>query len=411
MWQYWDHQITKANIADKIIKEFGLVYFNMEERTGKCGTIIALCEDLNLSKGVLVLTTKEGIKGWKEALANLPCIQGYEVTNYHQAHKYNPNNYSIIVLDECHQYISGYPKPSKLWHNVAKLCKNKPLIYSSATAYAEGSQLLYHQFKLSNWSPFDEFNSFYDWFKHYADRDSDGKLKVTYINNQQTVIDYTAIKHEEVIKDVRHLFVSGTRVELGFDKEPEDVVHYVELNDTTKNVYNILGKHKVIEFTSSINNKDYKLVCDSSAKLRAALHMLEGGVLKIDEEYVLLGNTEKIDYILNTWGDTSDLVIMYYYVAEKEKLEKYFHKAKILQAVRFAEGVDLSMYKHLVIYSQNWSAAKHTQRRARQANMNRTEDINVHFLLVKKAISDQVYKSCAIKKKNFVDSSFKMEEL
>ena len=65
------------------------------------------------------------------------------------------------------------------------------------------------------------------------------------------------------------------------------------------------------------------------------------------------------------------------------------------------------MYKYLVIYSQNWSTAQHTQRRARQANKMRKEPIVVHFLLAKKAISDQVYKMVAINKKNFVDSVFK----
>ena len=65
------------------------------------------------------------------------------------------------------------------------------------------------------------------------------------------------------------------------------------------------------------------------------------------------------------------------------------------------------MYKHLVIYSQNWSTAQHTQRRARQANKERKEPILVHFLLMKNAISDQVYKTVALNKRNFVDSVFK----
>jgi len=38
--------------------------------------------------------------------------------------------------------------------------------------------------------------------------------------------------------------------------------------------------------------------------------------------------------------------------------------------------------------------------------MHRKEDIVVHYLLVKKAISEQVYNTVSINKKNFVDSMF-----
>lgn len=139
--------------------------------------------------------------------------------------------------------------------------------------------------------------------------------------------------------------------------------------------------------------------------------MLEGGVAKIEDEYLVLLNAEKIDYIKTSWSDSKDLVIMYQYKAEKTKLEAEFKHASILQATSFAEGVDLSMYKHLVIYSQDFSTSKHSQRRARQANKQRTEEINVHFLLVKKGISEQVYETVSVNKTNFIDSLFSKEQL
>ena len=85
-----------------------------------------------------------------------------------------------------------------------------------------------------------------------------------------------------------------------------------------------------------------------------------------------------------------------------------FKQAKLLQATSYAEGVDLHQYKHLVIYSQDFSTARHTQRRARQANKNRKEAIIVHFLLVKGGISERVYKTVSINKKNFVDTVFEV---
>jgi len=141
-------------------------------------------------------------------------------------------------------------------------------------------------------------------------------------------------------------------------------------------------------------------------KLRVSLHMLEGGVAKIDGVNRVLANEEKIDYIKAIWGDHSDLVIMYNYISEGVKLKEQFTKAVILQATSFAEGVDLSHIRNLVIYSQDFSTARHTQRRARQANKNRTDPITVHYILVKDAISDQVYNTVTEKKQNFVDSVF-----
>jgi ERCC4-related helicase len=134
-------------------------------------------------------------------------------------------------------------------------------------------------------------------------------------------------------------------------------------------------------------------------------------VAKIGKNYHILRNSEKIQYIINNWGDTEDLVIMYNYIAEQDKLQQHFKKALILQATSYAEGVDLHKYKHLVVYSQDFSTARHTQRRARQANKQREEPITVHFLLVKKAISEQVYKTVSVNKKNFVDSVFKRNKL
>ncbi len=139
--------------------------------------------------------------------------------------------------------------------------------------------------------------------------------------------------------------------------------------------------------------------------------MLEGGVAKIDKQYLVLANREKIDFILRTFGDTEDLVIMYNYIAEQTKLEEVFKKARILQATSFAEGVDLHRHKHLVIYSQDFSTARHTQRRARQANMKRDTPITVHYLLVKKGLSEQVYNTVSVNKRNFVDSVFAKDKI
>ena len=66
-----------------------------------------------------------------------------------------------------------------------------------------------------------------------------------------------------------------------------------------------------------------------------------------------------------------------------------------------AEGVDLSHFDNLIIYSQNFSTSKHSQRRARQANINRADPITVHFLIADTGIDQHIYDSVSVKQENF----------
>lgn len=426
----WPHQHELFDEALPILKENALVYLATEERTGKSLVAIMLAEDTVHGGRVLIITKKKAIEGWNKILNGYIHICGYTVINYESVHKV-AGEYDFIIIDEPHAFIAAYPKKSKTHKNVAKLVQDKPIIFASATSHAQGTQMLYHQLCMSTWSPWSQFKDFYAWYQEYAARDKAGHVKTVYIGPNRTAVDYKAVDHDRVWKDVKHLFVTKTRQELGFEHEPNDIIHYVELSKPIRDIYNTLLKDKVLNFTHGETGEDYTLVCDSSIKLRWALHMLEGGSIKytphVDKkqaklikegkakppkpEYLVLGNLEKVDYILNTWGDSQDLVIMFQYKADLMKLERHFKNARLLQATSYAEGVDLSTYKHLVIYSQDFSTSKHTQRRARQANLERKEPINVHFLLVKKAISEQVYKTVSLNKTNFVDSVFEREEI
>lgn len=370
------------------------MYLAAEERTGKSLTALAICEQSS-AKTILIVTKKgKPLEGWKDTILNYETKKDYTVINYHSVDKIE-GSFDLIVLDESHNYISGYPKHSKLWVKVRKKTAGKLVVYVSATPYAQGPQMLYSQLALSSYSPWRSYSTFYGWHRHY------GIPSLVYLAGR-SMEKYDKCRSEEVLAAVSHLFVSRTRKQCGFKQEPVDKLHYIELSDKTKLAYNTLVKHKIIEYA----DHEEPLVCDTSMKLRTSLHMLEGGVAKIHNDYVILRNTEKVDYILATWGDVKDLAIMYHYKAERTKLEKHFKNALLLQATTNAEGIDLYDTEHLVIYSQDFSTAKHTQRRARQANSLRKEDIVVNFILVKEAISDQVYTTVSLNKQNFVDKFF-----
>lgn len=393
----YPHQLEISTQAYEILKENMIVYVAMLERTGKTLTAILTCEKcLNVNR-VLVLTKKKALDGWFATIdAYKPKIE-FIVTNYHQASKVEPNSYDLVILDEAHSYISGFPKPSAMWQSVAKLTKNKPIIYLSATPSAQGSCMLYHQLKLSSWSPFHEYSTFYKWFAVF------GIPAVRHLGSLQ-VKDYSQCKEGLVWDWVKHLFISYTREELGFKFEPIDKLHFVELSPTT------LYRYKCLENDGYVVINDTEIIADTPTALLTKLHQLEGGTLKQDDKSLILENTEKIDYILNLYGDSSDIVIFYHYVSEFAKLTKYFKKAKLLQASAYAEGVDLSMFDKVLIYSMNFSTAQYTQRRARQANLMRDKPIIVDYILTKGLLSHQVYECVATNKTNFVDKYYRKSQ-
>lgn len=397
----YDYQETLGLIGYGILKANGLVYYACEERAGKTLSAVRCAEHRVADTGetdVLVITKKKALAGWTHTLAEYKSNINFHVTTFHQVHKLDDRDWSLVIIDEAHSYISGFPKPSKMWKTIKSTVYGAEIIYLSATPHAQGYHLLYHQFALSAHSPWRKYNNFYTWHRQF------GEPYSIWVSGRQ-VDQYDRCDDELVAGTIDHLFITKTRAELGFDQEPEDIVHYVELGSNATYVYNHLVKHKWVDLSVG------RLICDTGSKLRYALHMLEGGVCKIDKAYHTLANSEKIDYIIEHFGDSPDTVIMYQYIQEGVKLRAAFKQAEILQGTSYAEGVDLSMYDHLVIYSQDFSTAKHSQRRARQANKERKSPIKVHFLLVKKGVSEQVYTCVSKNKQNFVDSRFERTKI
>ena len=417
-WLPQKHQKQGAIVAAADLMVEGWHYMSWEERTGKTITALLAMQKAGF-KNVLVVTKKNAVPGWEEAIYELGGMLHikFHIMNYHQVGtakrprtgtkvsidlKIDRDAYDGVILDEAHNYISGSPKPSNMYYVIKTAIYDKKVLYLSATPHAQGYQLMFHQMKVCTYTPWQEYDNFYVWFKEY------GIANPQYIGSR-TIEQYNLTHEDKVLQDIDFGFSFMTRAEVGMKHEPHDVLHYVTLDEDTKRVYNEVQRDKVFEYEGFI------VPIDSTMKERTTLHMIEGGVFIMPNgtrrEYFTMNNKEKVDYILDKWGDTPDLVIMYNYKAEKLKLEQNFKKAQLLQATSNAEGVDLHEFETLVIYSQDWSTFRHSQRRARQANIKREQTIDVHFLLVKGGLSEQVYNTVSINKANFVDKRFREHEL
>ena len=392
----YQHQVDISSQALDILRKHMIVYLAMQERTGKTLTSILICEQTKCNN-ILVITKKKALVGWIDTLSKYKHNKTYECINYESLHKctFKPD---LVIIDEAHSNLGAYPKVGKMWKEVFKFTKGKPIIYLSATPSAQTYAQLYHQFKLSSWTPWIKYPSFYNWHKDY------GIENIIYLGGRQ-LKQYNEVKSEKVMGDVEHLFISYTRTELGFEHEPKDILHYIDLSSEIKEYYNSLLKDRVATVAGT------EVIADTVMALRTKLHQIEGSTLKQEDKNIFLSKIDKIDYILKTWGDSDNLVIFYQYQNELSLLKQTFKSATILQGTSFAEGVDLSMYETCVVYSMDFSTAKYTQRRARQCNMKRDTPIDFHFLLVKGAISEQVYQTVAVNRTNFVDSYFNKQEI
>jgi len=420
----YPHQIEKAEQCWNILKQNGYVYLAGKPRSGKTLTSILIAEKSARVKSVLVLTKKAAIPGWMKFIDSMETLtHSYTVTNYEQVGKWdnakrkailklNPKDYQLVIIDESHN-LGTVGKPSGRYKAIKTLCWNMPHIHLSGTAIVESPNSIYHQMSISKFNPF-KFTNFYKFFAKYGEP--------YYIKAAgRDIAQYDRYK-PELLDAIDEFTIYMTQEDAGIDASVQavDKIHYVELGRETKKLYNTLQAdnieviHKNMldplndDFAYQENYRD--LVCDTTMKLRTSLHMLESGIAKIGDEYIELGNTEKIDYILNTFGDTEDTGIMCHFVGERILLGKKFKKAKIYSSSSHAEGVDLSHLKNFIILSSDYSGSKFIQRRDRIVNINGSNTTIVNHILVKKAISEQVYKKVS-KKEDFNNSTYKQTNL
>jgi len=382
------HQLEGANWAIATMRTHGCAYLSWKERTGKTLTALTTAE-ISIANKVLIVTKKKAIKGWNDTLAEWKHKTKFTIINYESLHKV-VGEFDMIIVDEAHHAISSTGRPSKTWKMLHKFTHKKAILYLSATPYAEHLGLIYHQLKLSSWTPFKERN-FYDWFKVY------GKSNLTR-TPYGLVEQYNKYDDEAILAKISHLFNFKTREEVGIEHEPTVNLIKVALDPYTIKLMKELVTHSVIEFG------DEQIVCDSPMKQRSVHYQLEGSTIKGNVE-ILLPTREKVCYIIENYP--SDVVVMAHFIAERALLRLMLPEATILSSDGDAEGVDLSNHEKLVIYSMSEKTSKFTQRLARQANHDRKTPIIVDVLVCDKpAIGLGIYESVALKKVNFDKNSY-----
>lgn len=405
-----NYQVKLVSQCKDVLDKYHLCYLAAEERVGK--TLPALELALNYISNdlqVLIVTKKKVINSWIDTInIYVPeykrkdfIITNFEnIKNLENNKNFKQSKLFFVIIDEAHHILSAYPTPSKICILLQKIVYEVPyMLLLSATSHGETASQLFHQLNLSKYSPFDSFKNFKEWFSYFG-------IPTTQWIGNRFINKYNKCKEKEVMQFVSPYFVTMSRKEAGFLYEPEDAIIYINVNEKLKKIYSTLENNKCL--------KKLQYEANTKAKLITALHQLEGGTLKLNDKvsidiykyYNINIIPDKINYILQEYGDNGNIAIFYNYIYEGVLLNNYFKKALILQGTSYAEGIDLKHIKHLIIYSQNFSACKYIQRRARQAGAERKELIQVKFLLCKGYISEMIYNCVAKKNKNFTSSFY-----
>lgn len=384
------HQIEGSNWALDTVREHGFAYLSWQERTGKTLTALLTVEK-SFASSCLIITKKKAIPGWEDTLKQWDHATDFQVINYESVHKIT-DEFDFIILDEAHHAISSVGRPSATWKKVHKHTFEKPILYLSATPYSEHLGLIYHQLKLSSWSPFKAKN-FYDWFRQYG---VSNMTRTPY----GLVETYTSYKNEDILNVLEPYFNFKTRSDVGIEHEPQVNVIKVPLHEEVQKLMLQIKDDEFLEY------KGHEIAMDTPMKLRTSHYQLEGGTLKTEGKPIILDVLDKVNYIKENY-DESKIAIMAHFIAERDLLTKTFPKTLILSSDGHAEGVDLHKTEKLLVYSMSFKTSKYTQRLARQANHLRDTPIVVDILVADKpGIGYDVYESVAVKKENFDKHSY-----
>lgn len=429
------YQLELAQKGADTLRKYGIVYYAVEVRCGK--TLTALkCADLYGAKRVLFLTKKRAIPSILSDYNSMKFSFMLDVINDESMHKVG-NDYDLVIHDEHHRFGS-YPKPGKAIKDYKEKFSSLPMIFLSGTPYPESYSQIFHQFWVSERSPFMEVN-FYKWFNSYGlvktEFDLGYGIISNYSNNKETIFKYYAFKertsenkeqtriersnaielmeqaNKRVMDILEPYFIRFTQQEAGFESKVEEEILYCDMNESTLTLINRLKKHRVIEGKSQV------ILADTPVKLMTKVHQLCSGTIKFESGDSMVIDPSKALFIQQRFKGQK-IGIFYKFQAELDMLKDVWgdrlctdvsvfdstDKDIALQIVSGREGISLKNAQSLVFLTIDFSAISYWQARDRMATKDRLEN-KVYWIFANKGIERHIY-NAVVKKKDYTTSAF-----
>ncbi|MFY7956696.1 MAG: DEAD/DEAH box helicase family protein [Flavobacterium macrobrachii] len=399
-----NYQIRLSKEAAEILQRKKIVYLAMEVRTGKTITALQTAENY-AAKNVLFLTKLKAFSSVQSDYDNVGFSFKLTIANDESLHKISCN-FDLVIHDEHHRF-GAFPKPNATAKLFKKMYGNLPMIFLSGTPTAESYSQWYHQFWVSNYSPFEQVN-FYKWANDYVN------VKVKHLGHGK-VNDYTDARKKDFWHLIRYYILTFTQVEAGFSTQVNENVLYCDMDDITYKIIEKLKKDLVVQ-----NKEGQLILADTSVKLQQKLHQLYSGTCKFEDGTSKVIDLSKAMFIDNHFK-CQKIAIFYKFVEEFNALKNIFgnrltndleefnttDKNIALQIVSGREGISLAKAKYLVYYNIDFSAVSYWQSRDRLTTMDRKVN-DVYWIFSKDGIESKIYAS-VIKKKDYNNETFKRD--
>lgn len=404
-----DYQEKIVKDGAKILSQHHMLYLSMEVRLGKTVTSLAICDELG-DKEVLFITKLKVVPGiYKDhqmlgSKSKLTCI------NYESIHKIDIASCDVIICDEAHT-MGAFPKPNKRAKQIKDLIKKFKckVIFLSGTPTPESHSQIYHQFFVHPGNPFKAYINFYRWANDYV------KVKIKYIGSMK-VNDYTGAIKDKVFGDIRHLMISYTQEQAGFESKITETIYRIPMKDITYTLCNKLKKDLIIE------GKEDIILADTGAKLMNKLHQMYSGTIILESGKRKVLDHTKATFIARMFEDKK-IGIFYKFKAEWDMLKEVYgdgltdnldefnatDKSIALQIVSGREGISLRNADVLVYLNIDFSAVSYWQSRDRMTTIDRKFN-NIYWIFSEGGIEEKIYDTVQ-QKRDYTLNYFKKDFL
>jgi len=402
------YQTKLATEGVEILRNKKIVYYCCEVRIGKTAIALETCR-LFGAKKVLFVTKKKAVSSIERDHFNFGFDFEIAIINTESLHKILDNDFDIVISDEHHKY-GAFPKPNATVKEFKKRFSKLPMIFLSGTPTPESYSQWYHQFWVSDYSPYKNYANFYKWAAEYVD------IKEKRLGHG-VVKDYSNAKENLIRRSTRPYIITFTQKEAGFTTSVNEMVLECEMQPITYEVIRRLKKDLIVR-----NGQGQVILGDTGVKLMQKMHQLSSGTCKFEDGSSKVIDDSKARFIKQKFKGEK-IAIFYKFKAEWDALLQVFgadyltnsvdefdatDKNIALQIVSGREGVSLKNAKYLVYYNIDFSATSYWQSRDRMTTMQRQEN-EVFWIFSKGGIEYDIYKTVQ-QKKDYTLKIFRQNE-
>lgn len=414
-----------------ILKQYNLLYNAIEMRIGKTIISLTLAQYL-MAKRVLFVTPLRNIQN-VEGNPKTGMIGDFEkmgkpfeltVSTFESLHKILEKvlageiEFDVVIVDEAHRLGTFQDAKKQIAQNIAtrclkRICRGIPVILQSGTPTPETFSQLYHQFWISDYTPFKDYPDFESWAAEFVNVKNDVvKMfnRKTFEKYEIKAKNYKEAYEQKIFEAVDHLFVRVSQKDYGFLQEIQDRVIFCD-------------KSPVIHKLEMRIRNEKKLIYDGLELDATKIGVLKQKIIQLHSGTIIMTDNNDIDNKTKKGKrkariiDTSKaefikkefqgqkIAIFYIYQAELTLLKSVFpnyttdqHEFNsntdlvyLGQIKSSREGLNLKTADCIVMYNISYPALNYWQARSRLLDAERKEDALVWWVFTRGGIESSVY--------------------